>query len=164
MLIMLSTDRVLVALVPHPDDFERIRQERWYRIPVRHAPKGVYAEWLAFYFGKAHTQYGQSIAYFARNRGHELVRRSDLLPQQPNHVRADEWYFKLQLGAVEQLDRPIRAQNWRRILFLHTTGDRFLAAETLHDLVSTDEQFVSRKFTALRELAQPPYIISEDLP
>ncbi len=161
---MLANDRVLVAYVPHPKDFERICLEHWYRIPVRHAPKGIYAEWLAFYFGKAHADHQQSIAYFARNRGHELVRRRDLLPQQLKHPRVDEWYFKLQLGPVRELTRPIRAQNWKRILFIHTTGDRFQAAQHVRDLLSKDEQFVSRKFTALRERAQPPYIILEEVP
>jgi hypothetical protein len=159
---MLPTDRVLVAYVPHPDDFERIRSERWYRIPVRHAPKGIYAEWIAFYFGNAHAEWGQSIAYFAQNRGHELVRRRDLLPLQSTHPRAEEWYFKLQLGEVVGLNRPIVATQWKRILFLHTTGDRFQAARDLRDLLSEDEQFVARKLTTLSESAQPPYMIATE--
>ncbi len=159
---MMPTDRVLVAYVPHPKDFERICSERWYRIPVRHAPKGVYAEWLAFYFGKAHAEHGQSIAYFARNQGHELVRRRDLLPKEPAHPRADDWYFKMQLGEIVGLDRPILAKKWQRILFLHTTGDRFQAAHDLQDLMSADKRFVSRTFTALRETAQPPYFITKE--
>lgn len=159
---MLATDRILVAYVPRPADFERICAERWYRIPVRRAPKGVYAEWLAFYFGKAHADFPQSIAFFAKNQGHELVRRRDLLPAQPNHARADEWYFKMQLGEVVGLDRPIHANNWKRILFLHTTGDRFQAAHTLRDLMSDDDQFVNRTFTSLHEAANPPYFVPTD--
>ena len=31
-------DRVLVAVLNSPRDFERVSDEGWYRIPVKHAP------------------------------------------------------------------------------------------------------------------------------
>ena len=49
---MYPEDRVLVAYVPAPADFTIIREEGWYRIPQRHMPKGLYAEYFAFYFGR----------------------------------------------------------------------------------------------------------------
>ena len=50
---MYPEDRVLVAYVPRPSDFDLIRRDGWYRIPQRSAPKGLHAEYIAFYFGAA---------------------------------------------------------------------------------------------------------------
>jgi hypothetical protein len=61
-------------------------------------------------------------------RGHELVRRRDLLPDEPDHPRADEGYYKLQLGPLKQLELPIYSLRWRRITFIEISWDRFTAA------------------------------------
>lgn len=156
---MLTNDRVLVAFVPRPADFERIQRERWYHVPVRHAPKGVYAEWVAFYFGGKHGAEKHAVRFVARNQGHELALRRDLFPEQAGHERAGEWYFKIQLGEVMELDRPILATTHKRILFIHTTGDRFQAARAVADLFSTDPRFVNRRAVSLRESASPPYAV-----
>ena len=89
---MYPEDRVLVAYVPRPADFELIRREGWYRIPQRSAPKGLHAEVIAFYFGRAFEEQKYAIHYYARNAGHELARRRDLLPDEPDHPRADDIY------------------------------------------------------------------------
>jgi len=44
---MYPEDRVLIAYLPEPADFENIRNEGWYRIPEKHAPKGLHAEYYA---------------------------------------------------------------------------------------------------------------------
>jgi hypothetical protein len=67
-------------------------------------------------------------------RGHELVRRRDLLPDQIDHPRADEVYYKLQLGPLMQLEQPIPSLRWRRITFIETSWDRLTAAEEVNDL------------------------------
>jgi hypothetical protein len=36
-----------------------------------------------------------------------MVRRRDLLPDEPDHPSADGAYYKLQLGLLERLDPPI---------------------------------------------------------
>jgi hypothetical protein len=46
--LMYPEDTVLVAYVPHPADFDRIRQEGWYRIPQRHAPQAFQPPILLF--------------------------------------------------------------------------------------------------------------------
>jgi hypothetical protein len=149
--IIQPDDRVLVAYVPHPRDFELMQSQGWYRLPHKHAPKGLHAEFVAFYFGRTFGDQKWAIHYYAANRGHELVRRIDLLPNEPHHPRAQEAYVKLQLGPLVRLAEPIVSLRWRRILFLHTTGDRFRAAREIRDLVIRGDGYSDREFVALRE-------------
>jgi hypothetical protein len=143
-----SSDRVLVAIMNNRRDFEIACDERWYRIPLEHAPKSVTeAVVLAFYFTKAFGEEKWSVRWYAPIRGHELVRRRDLLPDEPDHPRADEPYYKLQLGPLMQLELPIHSLRWRRIAFISTTWDRFTAAEEINDLYASgaDGLFVTLK-------------------
>lgn len=152
-------DRVLVAYVPSLRDFALIESERWYRIPVKHAPKGIHAEWIAFYFGKRFGERKYAIHLYAKNLGHELVQRRDLLPDEPDHSRANEWYYKIQLGELLERKRPIISLRWRRILFVHTTGDRFMAAVEINDLLIKDDTLVNRAETALHDDPTTPYLV-----
>ena len=49
---MYPEDRVLVTYMPKPADFAIVQTQGWYRIPKQHAPKGIHAEYIAFYFGR----------------------------------------------------------------------------------------------------------------
>lgn len=130
-----AEDRVLVAIMNDPHDFETARDEGWYRIPACHAPPSLTeASLLAFYFTKAFGDEKWAIHWYAAIRGHELVRRRDLLPDEPDHPRADEPYYKLQLGPLLRLERPIPSLRWRRISFIETSWDRFMDAEEINDL------------------------------
>ena len=130
-----ADDVVLVALVNQPRDLELVRTECWYRIPVKHAPAHfTQARFVAFYLTKSFAEQKWSICEYAPVRGHELVRRRDLFPEQVDHVRADDAYYKLQLGPLIALPRPIVSRSGRRVLFLWTTGDKFLRAVEINDL------------------------------
>jgi hypothetical protein len=148
---MYPEDRVLVAYVPSPADFLIVREEEWYRIPQRFAPKGLYAEYFAFYFGGAFADQKWGIHYFAEQRGYELVTRLDLLPDQPDHPRAQEFYYKVQLGPLQRLARPIISLRWRRIAFIHTTWDRFQDAIEINDLFIEGGEYVDRLYYTLKE-------------
>lgn len=142
-----SSDRVLVAIMNNRRDFETARDKGWYRIPQKHAPPSTTeAAALAFYFTRAFDE-KWSIRWYGPVRGHELVRRRDLLPGEPDHPRADEVYYKLQLGPLIQLERPIPSLRWRRITFIETSWDRFTAAEEINDLYTSgaDGLFVTLK-------------------
>ncbi len=130
-----AADRVLVGLLREPGDFQLARDQGWYRIPARHAPESIAdAAVLAFYFTAAFGDEKWAIHWYAEVRGHELVYRRDLLPEQPHHPHADEQYYKLQLGPLLRREPPIPSLRWRRITFIASTWDRFTAAEEINDL------------------------------
>ncbi|HEX9797483.1 MAG TPA: hypothetical protein VGA52_10885 [Anaerolineales bacterium] len=129
-----AADLVLVAIVTSPKDLEIARLLGWYRIPLESAPKTIRVDWLAFYLTAAFGQERWSVRYVAPVRGHELVRRVDLLHKEPDHPRAEAPYYKLQLGELRRLPQPIAARGWRRLTFLYTTGERLLSARRLKDL------------------------------
>jgi hypothetical protein len=132
---MNASDLVLVAVVKDKRDFEIARVLGWYRIPMKSAPKTVAVDWLALYQTAKFGAEKWAINYIAPVRGHELATRAELLRTQPDHPRAKEMYYKLQLGALERLPHPIPSRKWRRLTFLYTTGEKLLAAEELNDLI-----------------------------
>jgi len=146
------TALILVAVINNPRDLEIARLLGWYRIPLRSAPKVVAVDYLAFYQTGAFGDEKWRIQYFAPVRGHELVTRAELLRDEPDHPRASQEYYKIQLGPLTTLSRPILAEKWRRITFFYTTGEYLLQAETLHDLIVQDEER-QMLWQALRERA-----------
>lgn len=134
------TALILVAIMPSPRDMEIARVLGWYRIPLRRAPKVVAVDYLAFYQPASFGDRKWCIEYIAPVRGHELTTRRELLRDEPDHPRADEEYFKLQLGSLVPLPQPIRADRWKRITFLYTTGDYLVKARTINELVVYPEE------------------------
>ena len=120
-------------------------------------PGGIHAEYSAFYFtGRYPDDLRWGIHCYARRTGHELVRRVDLFPDEPGHRRADEAYYKVQLGPIRERIPPIRSIQWRRITFIYTTWDRFVKAQEVNDLYSTDSAFVDRLYHAYKRGSTPP--------
>jgi hypothetical protein len=149
-------DRVLVAVMTRPKDLEAAQDAGWYRVPEKKAPRGVFFEYIAFYFTAAFGEQGYAVHYYARRLGHELVTRRDLLPEEPDHPQAEEPYYKLQLGPLQKREPPIVSRRWRRITFIHTTWDRFEAAEEINDLFAEGGEFVDRLYHALRDAGLYP--------
>ena len=132
---------ILVAILPSPRDLEIARLLGWYRIPLRRAPKVVDVDYLAFYqtaaFGEEHRW---RIEWLAPVRGQELTTRLELFRDEADHPRAAEEYYKLQIGPLQPLSKPIEAGRWHRITFLYTTGANLSKAGTIQDLVVRDDQ------------------------
>ncbi|MEW6093826.1 MAG: hypothetical protein AB1531_07680 [Chloroflexota bacterium] len=161
--MLTSTSLVLVCLLPSPRDLEIARLLGWYRIPFRTAPKVVAVDYLAFYQPGSFGGQSGCIEWAAPVRGHELTTRLELLRDEPDHPRAREEYFKIQLGTLEKLSRPILADKWKRLTFLYTTGEYLLKAQTLNDLVvQSDERQLL--WQSLRERAENEQLYKTDLP
>jgi len=157
------TDLILVCVLPGPRDLEIARLLGWYRIPFRTAPKVVAVDALAFYQPGTFGEFGGRIEYLTRVRGYELTKRAELLRDEPEHPRAGEEYFKLQLGPLEKLAHPVVADKWRRLTFLYTTGEYLLKAQTLNELVvQSDERQLL--WQSLRERAENEQEYKADLP
>ena len=157
------TSLILVALLPTPRDMEIARLLGWYRIPLRTAPKVVAVDYLAFYQPASFGERGGRIELVSEVRGHELVTRAELLRDEADHPRANEEYYKIQIGALEKLGHPIITEKWRRITFFYTTGEYLLDAKLLTDLVvaGDERQLLWR---SLRERAENEQLYKVDLP
>jgi hypothetical protein len=149
------TDLILVAILKDKRDLEIARVLGWYRIPLKSAPKTVAVDYLALYQTAKFGEDKWSINYIAPVRGHELTTRAQLLRTQPNHPRADEPYYKIQIGPLERLEHPIPSRAWRRLTFLYTTGEHLLGAEELNDLIVQSAER-DRLWKALRERGLQP--------
>jgi hypothetical protein len=157
------TSLILVTLLPAPRDMEIARLLGWYRIPLRTAPKVVAVDYLAFYQPASFGERGGRIEFVSEVRGHELATRAELLRDEADHPRANEEYYKIQIGALEKLSQPIVTDKWRRITFFYTTGEYLLNAKMLTDLVvaGDERQLLWR---SLRERAENEQLYKVDLP
>lgn len=145
-------DLVLVAVVPSRRDLEIARVLGWYRIPLESAPKTVRVDWLALYQTAAFPEQERwAVRYLAQVLGYELVRRRELIHDEPDHPRADEPYYKLQLAKLFRLSRAIPAGGWKRFTFLYTTGERLLSARQLKDLTIPPSKEHDRLWRMIRE-------------
>ena len=156
-------DLVLVCVLPLPRDLEIARLLGWYRIPLRTAPKVVSVDYLAFYQPSSFGELAARIELIAPVRGHELTTRAELLKDEAGHPRAHEEYYKVQLGGLERLPRPILADKWKRLTFLYTTGEYLKSAHTLNDLVVNSEER-EVLWRSLRERALNSQLYKTDLP
>ena len=141
---------ILVAVINNPRDLEIARLLGWYRIPLRSAPKVIAVDYLAFYQTASFGEHGSMIEYSARITGHELVLRSELLTDQPNHQRANQEYYKVQISSLEPLPEPIPASKWKRVTFFYTTGEYLNRASVVDDLI-VDTQDRQILWKSLRE-------------
>lgn len=144
------TALILVAVMNDPRDLEIARLLGWYRIPLRSAPKVIAVDYLAFYQTASFESQKWSIQTIAPVQGHELTTRQELLRDEPDHPHAHHEYFKVQLGPLQKLPHPIRAEHWRRITFFYTTGEYLMQARDVKDLVVGEEQRATL-WRALRE-------------
>ena len=149
--------------MPTPRDMEIARLLGWYRIPLRTAPKVVAVDYLAFYQPSSFGEAGGRIEFAASVRGHELTTRRELLKDEPKHPRANEEYFKIQIGGLEKLSNSIVADKWKRLTFLYSTGEYLLKAKTLNDLIVNDDER-GLLWRSLRERAENEQLYKTDLP
>lgn len=138
--IIPPTAIILVAVMNNIRDLEIARLLGWYRIPLRSAPKVIAVDYLAFYQTSAFAEEKWCIKSFARVLGNELTTRYALLKEEADHPAGREEYYKIQIGPVEQLARPIPAGKWRRITFFYTTGSYLQKAQTINDLIVHDDE------------------------
>jgi hypothetical protein len=160
---MLPESSVLIAVMNHTRDLERARDEHWYRIPVRSAPKFFPPDYVAFYFTKPFGVDAFSVRWYAQVRGHELATRRDLLPEEADHPRADQRYYKLQLGKLVELPHPIPSRSLRRITFILTNGKRLNEAWEINDLFlgPREHDILWRALKEARLHAERNYVIRD---
>lgn len=129
------TPDTLVALLKTERDLAILREQGWYRIPVRSAPKILpQVEYLAFYQPKAFGAEKWRVRYYGRVNKIEQVRRIDLLPDQSFHPRSHELYHRIEIDKLLELPFPILSWRGRRIVFIPTTFEKLCNAQEINDL------------------------------
>lgn len=158
---------VLVVVVNDPLDLARAQREGWYRIPFARAPRRIAAEYLALYLTAAFAEDERWVVrWLAPIYGYQVVTRSELIPGEPDHPHAADLYYKVKLGPLQPLDRPVPSRRLRRITFISTTLERLLAADEINDLwiKSTAQQRFWESLKQMRIEAERQYPIDDDLP
>lgn len=148
---MYPHDQVLVGAITRKKDLRLAQDQHWYRIPQNRMPRGILAEYIAFFLNsRIAPENASGIHYFARRSGVELAYRRDLLADETGHDRANDVYYKVSLEDFQQKQPPVLNPTNRRFAFILTTWDRFLKAHEIKDLYSDADYFVDRIYHALR--------------
>jgi hypothetical protein len=129
----------LVVLVNNRRDWQRVVDEGWYRIPLKHAPSPLAAELLAFFFTKAFGKQAHQVCYYAPVLRYRTTTRHELLPNEADHPRANERYVRIDVGPVADLPRPIPSRSLRRVTFIGTTWERLCTADDVAALWQKDD-------------------------
>jgi len=127
-------ERVLVAIVPRLEDWQVVLEQGWYRIPVQRAPKRIGASYIAFYHPRVFARTRWTVSYYAPVRRYEIVSRLDLFPNEPDHPRVNQSYYKIIIGPLIELPSPIRSKRLRRVTFIYTSLARLLQSREINEL------------------------------
>jgi hypothetical protein len=160
---------VLVAVINNPEDLDRARTLGWYRIPLAHAPARIGADFLAFYqTGAFPPEERWAVRWISAVRGYHLATRRELIPEQPEHPRADDRYYRVTLGELVPLPHPVPSGRLRRITFIRTTLGRLLEASEINDLwIRTPAQerlWQALQQAGLADQVEHAYPLVDDLP
>lgn len=131
--------RVLVAVITRPRDLQIIREQSWYRIPLAHLPQRVAADYLALYQTAAFGAERWSVRYYAPILRYRMAIRRELLPNESTHPRANERYYRLDLGPLAELPLPVPAARLRRVTFISSTFGQLRRARDVRELWHPDE-------------------------
>ncbi|HPJ72459.1 MAG TPA: DUF559 domain-containing protein [bacterium] len=129
----------LVGIVPRKELWPIIRKERWYHVPVASAPRTIESiRYLAFYFPAAFgEEFQYRVFYYAPVRGMDAVKRIELFPDEPRHPRAKKDYYRIGLGQIKKLPRPIPSRRFRRLVHIPSTYGKLMTAREINDLYET---------------------------
>ena len=117
-----------------PRHLAAAREQGWYRIPLPRAPRGLHAEYLAFYQTAAFGAERWAVRYLAEVRSVGVAARALLLPQEASHPRAGQRYYRFALGPLLALPVPLPSRRLRRISFIPTTAGQLLRARDVAEL------------------------------
>ncbi len=144
----------LVVLLPLRRDRDLAERQGWYRArpsrSVNELGNLTAFRQLLFYQPDSFGAERRRIEYTANVTGYERARRVDLLPDEPEHLRAEELYHCFELGPLRRLTTPILSRIRRRLLFVPTTASRAAGATDINDLFM-GTPIEDRLFSGLRE-------------
>ncbi len=132
-----QANTVLIAIMNNPKDFLIAKEQGWYRIPygkqttpliVRDGTVKV----IAFYHTSKFKNYKFSIRFMAEVQAISVVSRQVLFPNESaSSTKASNEYYKLEIGPLMPLAKPIISKRHRRVLFIPTTKTKFETTQQL---------------------------------
>lgn len=126
---------VLIAIINNVRDLHIANTQHWYRIPAKNAPKDIEKmKYIAFYLTKIFGDKKWSIYYWSEIKHISVVKRSELLPYEKDHPKADEMYYKIEIDELKALPNPIIDKKGGRIVFITTTLEKFKSAKNISEL------------------------------
>lgn len=81
----LNRGELLVAIMNTPSDFEILKTQGWYRVPVDTAPKRWPPQWIAFYQTKIFGDEAHAVRYYGRVTKINRPRHVLLFEPTPDH-------------------------------------------------------------------------------
>lgn len=140
-----ETDVVLVGVLKSRRDQRLLLKEQWYRIPLAFVPKRPFTH-VAFYQPVSFGKHGKRIEYVGRITARSLQTRKQLLPNELNHPRAADSYWKFSFDEIERLARPVKNIIPRRVTFGFTTLSRLMSSANilaLYDVPATEQMIAN---------------------
>jgi len=128
-----ENDLVLIGVVKRKVDLDHLRKDRWYRIPA-HLSFRKSSRYLAVYPTARCGSGGGGISSYSAIQGITRTKRIDLLPDEDAHPRAQDWYWRLQLGPLRKLPHRIENRLRRRVTFAYTTLPKLIQAHEIGEL------------------------------
>jgi hypothetical protein len=129
---------VIVVIVPTRNDLDIVLRRHWYRLPLKHGPTEINAQWIAFYTPGSFGTELHGVHYYARINSVEKVRRIDLFPDQKQHPRANNHYFAVSFDPPMRLAKPLRPERGKRFIWSQTTLWRLNASRNFDELFSPE--------------------------
>lgn len=124
----------LIAILKEVADLAILKNEGWYRIPVKSAPSRWPPKWLAFYQPKPFEDEAYQIKYYGTVKEILKVKRYELFPNELPSNKSEQEYFKIFLDELEERSSPILSARPRRLVFIPTTREKFDNAVIINDL------------------------------
>ena len=151
----------LIGVIKDRRDLALLLRRRTYRIPVSHTPRRRFSH-LAFYQPASFGRAGKGIRYIAPVVGRVKARRRDILPGEPGHPRAGEYYWCYRVGKPVRLPQPVRNLSVRRVTFAYAPLRRLFE---LHDVlevfgVPPIERMMADEFRRAGIPALPEFTVS----
>jgi len=144
---------VLVAVLKNKGDLTILKENGWYRIPVRTVPRRWPPKWIAFYQG---AKWGQArgINYYAQVGEIREVARQTLFPDEAPNRKSNKRYYQIFLEPLHRVDPPLVSLRPRVIVFIPTTWHKFIAAGEINDLYD-DSPLEDLLWTELKKFEIP---------
>ncbi len=128
---MLNKQKVaLIGVVKTPRDLETVIREKWYRIPLEHAPARMFSH-IAFYQPSAFGKESGKIRFYAKVKNHVLRAKKELFPDCAEDKNARRLYLKYSLSDIRQLKPAVKNTSATRISFGYASLERLLKARDI---------------------------------